>query len=195
MARNTEKLWITVRPEIIIVVAFALLLIPWKWVLSWITATAVHELFHYISIRLVGCKVWQIDIGSDGAYMKTQLDRPWKEFVSAIAGPIGSLSLALTSCITPRIAVCGYLQFLINLIPVYPNDGGRILKVIIEKWLPSMTAKRLLSLLNNLICVLSIFVGTYVSVGYKMGFLPILAALLIGVRIKKPCKQRPMRVQ
>lgn len=195
MAPNRERIEVAVKPECCLVIALSLLLIHWKWVVAWVAAAGVHELFHYTAIRICKCDVWGIDIGVKGTSMKTYFEQPWMELVSAAAGPLGSIGLGLLSGVFPRVAVCGYIQFLFNLLPIYPNDGGRILKVLFEHWIsPSMVVK-VLSVLNCCLCCMVLIGALYIAVRYAIGLLPVLSALIICMRIKKPCKRRLMRVQ
>ena len=54
-----------------------------------------------------------------------------EELLCALAGPAGSLSLLLVSEWIPRIALCGMVQGLFNLIPAGNLDGGRVLRCLI----------------------------------------------------------------
>lgn len=195
MAPYAERTDITVQPVFLWVIALAFFLIPWQWILAWAAAATVHEVFHYIVIRLCGYPVWQIDIGVTGTVMQTRLDRPVPELLCAAAGPIGSLCLCLAARIFPRIAVCGYIQLLFNLLPIYPNDGGRILKVLI-KWLFSHhKSEWIFKIVNSCIYSLLLLGVLLVSIRYTLGILPIVFGLTILLKIKKPCKERLVRVQ
>lgn len=62
-------------------------------------ACALHELGHYLAIRLLGGDVKIIRLTAIGAEMV--LDRPlgyWQEGLSALAGPGVNLLLALLAC-------------------------------------------------------------------------------------------------
>lgn len=195
MVHSDERVWLAVNTECFIVISLSLLLIPWRWIMAWVIAVAVHEFFHYIAIRICKCTVWKINVGLSGVSMKTQFDRPWTELVCTAAGPLGSISLVFLSSIAPRIAVCAYIQFLFNLLPIYPNDGGRVLKVLFQRWMPSSMIVKALSLLNSCICGLILIGSIYMSIRYRLGLIPVLTALMISARIKKPCKERRMWVQ
>ena len=65
---------------------------------------------------------------------------PVRELLAAAAGPVGSLSLMLMGRFFPRLALCGLVQGLFNLLPIYPLDGGRILRRALELALPDRAA-------------------------------------------------------
>lgn len=55
----------------------------------------------------------------------------WKEALCALAGPVGSFSVVLLAEYFPEAALFGLVQGLYNLLPVYPLDGGRILRCLL----------------------------------------------------------------
>ena len=195
MAPYAERTRLTVQPEGFCVIALAFFLFPWQWILGWVAAAIVHEVFHYIAIRLCRCRVWQIHIGLSGTVMQAHFDRPISELLCAAAGPLGSLCLCLVARMLPRIAVCGYIQLLFNLLPIYPNDGGRILKILIMGLCPHRRSESIFRIINGCLYSLILLGVLLLSLYYTLGGLPIVFAVSILLKIKKPCKERLMRVQ
>ena len=94
-------------------------------------ACALHELGHYVVIRLLGRDVKLVRLTAIGAEMA--VDRPldyWQEGLAALAGPAVNLLLALVFCGWSRGQTFAGLNLtlaLFNLLPVGRLDGGRAL--------------------------------------------------------------------
>lgn len=116
--------------------AALLLLLPLDWLLSAITAALVHEGCHLLAVRLFGGRIFVIRIGIGGCVIESgELEWIYSLF-AILAGPVGSLSLLAFRRFLPKIAVCGMIQGLFNLLPVLPLDGGRILQLLLCRWIP-----------------------------------------------------------
>lgn len=112
------------------------LLLPLDWLLSAMTAGLVHECCHLLAVRLFGGRIFGIRIGPGGCVIDSG-ELEWiPGLVAILAGPVGSLSLLAFRRALPKIAVCGMLQGLFNLLPVLPLDGGRILHILLCRWIP-----------------------------------------------------------
>ena len=140
--------------RICILWAVLVLTVPLPWLLSAILAAIFHELCHLTALVLTGIPIFGVHIGLRGMSIQTGPMEPGLELLSAAAGPAGSLLLLLFLRQIPRIALCGTIQGIYNLLPVYPLDGGRILRSIFtlltsthrkEKYL----AKKQISLYNS----------------------------------------------
>ena len=123
-----------------VALALTLLVLPLPWVAAAVLAAAVHELCHYLAIAALGGQVGRSAVGSGGAAMELGCLSPVRELLAAAAGPVGSLSLMLMGRFFPRLALCGLVQGLFNLLPIYPLDGGRILRRALELALPDRAA-------------------------------------------------------
>lgn len=123
-----------------VALALTLLVLPLPWVAAAVLAAAVHELCHYLAIAALGGQVGRIAVGSGGAAMELGCLSPVRELLAAAAGPVGGLSLMLMGRFFPRLALCGLVQGLFNLLLIYPLDGGRILRRALELALPDRAA-------------------------------------------------------
>lgn len=175
------KCRIETEPPVYIAGALGLLLIPIPWLLALILAAAVHEAFHWLAISALGGQVWRFRIGISGARMEIGPMPPWQEMICAGAGPLGSLSLLLLRQWLPRTAICALVQGLWNLLPVYPLDGGRILRclfrITLGRW-----GGRICAGVEGVLKMILLFCGVTLGLGLPgMDFL-LLPVILTAVR-------------
>ena len=126
------------RPEIRIAAgayllgAVCVLMLPTNWLFGWLAAVTVHEAGHLAALFCCRVPVREIWIGISGAEISTGYLCPEQELVCAAAGPVCSLMLLLLANQFPVAALIGLVQGSFNLLPVYPLDGGRMLRAIME---------------------------------------------------------------
>ena len=135
----------------------------------------VHECAHAIAAKNMGRRVTRVSVYPFGAVM-TLDDAPGShgEWTVAAAGPIASLAvsgmLKLSSVLIGETAWCGRLArinlliALLNLLPAYPLDGGRIFRAILKRTASERTAR----------CVLLLFTGAIGSALFGAGIFLIL---------------------
>lgn len=111
-----------------LLLALMLLVLPLPWVLAVVLAAFAHESFHYAAITLLGGQVYCLRLGLRGAQMEMEPMKAWRELVAAAAGPVGSGLMILLARWLPRTAVCSLVHCLFNLIPLFPLDGGRMVR-------------------------------------------------------------------
>ena len=169
----------------------ALFLLPLQWIVAWFVAVTVHELGHFVAVRLTGGKVISARVTWYGMVMDTYLLYRWQEVLSALAGPVASLLLVLGAKFFPRVALCGLTQGIYNLLPLYPLDGGRVL----YQFLKTKRQRKIVQVaLLGLFGVLSAFL----AIRFSLGLLPCLCFvwLLFKSRsVKFPCKHGANRLQ
>ena len=178
-------------PEACVVAAAILLLIPLQWALAWIAAAICHELFHCLALVLCRKDIQEVVIGANGAEIRTGMLSNKESIVCTLAGPVGGFLLLLVLDTFPRLAICGFLQSLFNLIPIYPMDGGRALRGLIDLVLSERTAGMLCNIVEILFLVLIFLLGLFLTVFLKLGLSPVLIAVFFAIHIKKikrPCK-------
>lgn len=124
-------------PAVYIWAAVLLLLLPVNFLLSIISAAAIHECCHLAALRMCRVSVYRIEIHAGGARIIAGQAAPFQDAVCALAGPIGSFLCLLPIRQFPLFALCGFLQGLYNLLPIYPLDGGRVLRCIVRFLLPA----------------------------------------------------------
>ena len=128
---------ISVEPWCYYIWALLVVLLPLPWLLSAAAAAAIHELCHWAAVRALGGQVYGLHLGPFGASMDAALFGAGKQALAILAGPAGSLALLSVGTLWPRLAVCGLIQGLFNLLPLPSLDGGRALQLGLERWCPS----------------------------------------------------------
>ena len=167
--------------------AFLLLVLPLHLLLAAMGAALFHELCHGLAIYATGGKITRLTVGAGGMVMETTPMPPGKELLCALTGPVGSFLLASLYFRIPMIAVCGMVQGCFNILPLYPLDGGRALKCLLE-WILPVQAERIRKFVEILTLIFLLVLAIRVGNG------AILAWGMLVMR-KIPCKDGTFGVQ
>ena len=163
-----------------------LLLLPLRWMGAVVIAAAGDEFGHYAAVCCLGGSVSGMRIGTKGAVLTAFGLTHKQDIICLIAGPLAGLLLGLTFRWFPVIAVCAIFQSLYNLLPIYPLDGGKILRSIcfMQGW-----SSRFCRAIEYSVIFLMLAASVYVKI--RLGIsLPI--AFYFGILLirKIPCKQK-----
>ncbi len=102
-------------------------------------AAIIHELGHLCALRMLGGKIKSLRLTMVGAEMVfdcTSMFSYMREALSAFAGPAINLLLALImfKLDMHSSALVHACLGSLNMIPIYPLDGGRVLACCLSSW-------------------------------------------------------------
>lgn len=167
-----------------ITLALMILLVPFSWLVAMMVAAFFHEVCHFLAIYLLTARKASVGLFSYSAKMSMPEMPAWQEAVCALAGPIGGLLLVLFAPVFPKLALCALVQSLYNLIPIYPMDGGRLLKCILVSLLMPPDVERVMQAVSHMLRIALLLCGLIFSIFLHLGMIPILTAILICIRTK-----------
>lgn len=178
--------------------ALWVLVLPVPWIAAFLSSAMCHELFHIGAIKLCGGTIYKIRFRLSGAEIETSPLSGRQEIFCAAAGPLSGFILLLLIRTFPRIALCGLFHSIYNLLPIYPMDGGRILRRILFLLLPEKSAhqfERFTEIITTAFLSLGIF---WISFMVRSVFLPMVFFVMYLVntlKTKKSCKDGTIAVQ
>ena len=183
---NHPKFSVSVGAVVVIVAFFAfgaarLLL------LIFFTAS-VHELGHYMALKICDGSVAELHLGVIGVSMRHQYSATYiEEIFIASGGPIASAVLAAISAVMARqtqanilyhLAGMSLLLCIFNLLPILPMDGGRILYAgISSKTAHLATADRVVCITSCVVIFFALTAGAYILVVTRTNFTLLVAAV------------------
>ena len=189
---------IIISPALLLFVPVILLIIPFPWVLAGMCSILIHELCHIVAAKLLGKRIFCISFGSGGAEIQTDSMNLMEELIVSVTGPASCLISLLLAQHFPRFAVCSVVHSVYNLLPLYPLDGGRVLRCLTGRLLPQKTAKQFLTTVEIACMLFIVLIFIHAAMFFQITVLPILAGVIFAVRQynrKKSCKGGQLRVQ
>ena len=101
-----------------------------KSILNLILFSSLHELGHIFSLCLLGGKVSEINFAFYGIGMKKRGELDFAREIIFLLSGIGVNSVFVLLGIEPNI---NFSLLMTNLMPIYPLDGGRCLKLLLDR--------------------------------------------------------------
>ncbi len=155
----------------------------------------LHELGHLVTGITIGLKVKKINIHISGLSVEFEnygKQRNANKIVVDIAGPLINIIALVIAIIIKQeeIAYINLLLAIVNLLPIYPLDGGQILRTLLRK---RFTYKETINFIESIsqytLIILTAIASCYLLIGKNMGiFIAILYLWTIIFKEKRKNK-------
>lgn len=155
-----------VRPGAVVLLSGLYFLLPLRWCARLALTVTVHELGHVAALILCGAQVCGLRMEGCGLVLRcTPPEGALRTVTAALAGPAAGAGLF---CILRGLGytACAELSLLfscVNLLPVLPLDGGRILLGLMTMLLGARTGERIAYRISIAITVLLLIAGTVLA--------------------------------
>ncbi len=155
----------------------------------------LHEIGHIISGILLGLKINKLELNIAGISLEFKnygKERKINNIIIDLAGPVINLLSAIIGLwIQSEIIIyVNAMLFIINMLPIYPLDGGRILKnILLYKNTYKQTIKMIETIAKYTLIILSIFASILI-LSFKNISIFVLIIYLWGIYIKERHKNK-----
>ena len=155
-----------VRPGAVVLLSGLYFLLPLRWCARLALTVTVHELGHVAALILCGAEVCGLRMEGCGLVLRcTPTEGALRTVTAALAGPAAGAGLF---CILRGLGyiACAELSLLfscVNLLPVLPLDGGRILLGLMTMLFGARTGERIAYRISIAITVLLLIAGTVLA--------------------------------
>ena len=172
------------RPGFVTLACLACYLLPGRVFWTWTLLCALHELGHLAALALCGVRVERVRLRALGAVIETNHCSHSAEAICALAGPAVSLFAfwALRRAL-PGAALISLLLGICNLLPVWPLDGGRVLRAACAQFLP-LRAVNIVDAVASA-CTLAALGLAVLALLRRYGLLPVFAYALLLLHIAR----------
>lgn len=167
----------------LLLLALLVLVFPLQWIVAVVLAAAFHEGCHYLAVCIFGGQVRGLRIGLTGAKMDVAGLSEWQALACILAGPAGGLMLLFLSRWIPRTALCAAFQSIYNLLPIWPLDGGRALRLGADLLLPVEKADLICEWMERICLAALVLLGIYGAFVLRIGLMPLV--FVIGAILRK----------
>lgn len=182
------------QPGFFLSLSIACVLLPFKWIIAWLVSIFVHEFGHYMALRITHSEVYGISVGVMGIRIDTAPGFGWKGALCAVAGPVCGFLLLGIARWCPRVAICGLLNSTINMLPLYPLDGGRALRCLLD-YLREHHNSKIVTTIEDIVALMLYVLIIWLTTRFWLGPIPLLVLSFLLIRRKCSCKPHGQRVQ
>jgi len=166
-----------------------LFVVPIRWLLAILLAITVHELSHFLAVRVLGGKVYLVIIDVYGIKMVADSLSDTKKVFAILSGPIIGFLPTFIGALFPELALCCWMLTVYNLLPFSGLDGGNILRIITKN-------DSIIRWVERIMILIFLFFAIYCSFILRLGVLPCAMVACLYLRcVKKPCQESFCKVQ
>lgn len=153
-------------------------------------SAALHEAGHLAALRLLRVPIRCLELRGTGAVLHTGQMRSGKEALCTAAGPLMNGLLLLTfSRIYPPLALVNLILLAYNLLPLYPLDGGRLLRLCLCAVFGTSAGERGTKMFTTVLVFGLAGFSAALSCVFHVGLWPcLLAAVFLCKCANTPCK-------
>lgn len=165
-------------------------------------AVVLHEGGHWAAVRFMGGRISRLRLTAVGGELLLDRTRPLtkpRELFCILAGPAINLMAAWGSV---RLGANERWQLfagmnlclgIFNLLPVWPLDGGRALRLLLERLLPDRWALRLIRGISGIISGCLLLLGLFQAhrTGGNLTLCVLAVWLFVGVKKGRDCRRSP----
>ena len=154
----------------------------------------IHEMGHLLASKILGYSADGVKIEPFGVCLKlsSRISNSVHEFVISMAGPfVNFIMLALGTALTysgiyiPKaFFIANFYMLFINLLPVMPLDGGRIVKSVLKAEMGEKKAQKIITYISvPVVCSIAVF-GVILLFKSKLNASLLIASLFMCNNIK-----------
>lgn len=152
----------------------------------YVVSVLVHEYGHLLTAKMLGYTSAGVVFNVTGAYLNShEVFKDKDDIIISLAGPLVNLIIIIISLgvwwlfpslyiFTSDWVVANLWVMIFNLIPIYPLDGGRVVKVLLSKRLGSdkfMKYNSALCFVFGVLLLSLFFVSVFININFSLLFM------------------------